>query len=202
MKHVDTSVDAAGKSACATLVLLVFCQLAVGGAPVITELQPRGAERGHPFTLTIMGRDLPSDARIFSTLPASFTLVKADAPAMPGRSIEFLVEPKSDVPPGVYPVRIESPKGISNVLLFTIGTFPEVIEEESRPYARPNLNDSIETAEPIQSSPVTVNGTLRGPERESQSRSARASIEARDLLQQRRGTHLVDQRRLDVGIGA
>ena len=166
MKHVDTSVDAAGKSACATLVLLVFCQLAVGGAPVITELQPRGAERGHPFTLTIMGRDLPSDARIFSTLPASFTLVKADAPAMPGRSIEFLVEPKSDVPPGVYPVRIESPKGISNVLLFTIGTFPEVTEEESRPYARPNLNDSIETAEPIQSSPVTVNGTLRGPERD------------------------------------
>jgi hypothetical protein len=93
-------------------------------------------------------------------------LVKADVPAMPGRSIEFLVEPKSDVPPGVYPVRIESPKGISNVLLFTIGTFPEVTEEESRPYARPNLNDSIETAEPIQSSPVTVNGTLRGPERD------------------------------------
>lgn len=146
--------------------ILLLGQLSFAGAPVITELQPRGAERGHPFTLTIMGRDLPADARIFSTLPASFTLVKADTLAMPGRSIEFLVEPKSDVQPGVYPVRIESPKGISNVLLFTIGTFPEVTEEESRPYARPNLNDSIETAEPIQSSPVTLNGTLRGAERD------------------------------------
>ena len=148
------------------LTALLLCQAAFAAAPVITELQPRGAERGHAFTLTILGRDLPADARIFSTLPASFTLVKVDAPAMPGRSIEFLVEPKSDVAPGVYPVRIQSPKGISNVLLFTVGTFPEVTEEESRPYARPNLNDSIETAEPIQSSPVTVNGTLRGAERD------------------------------------
>jgi hypothetical protein len=145
---------------------VLLSQAAFAGAPVITELQPRGAERGHAFTLTIMGRDLPSDARIFSTIPASFTLVKTDAVAMPGRSIEFLVEPKSDVAPGVYPIRIESPKGISNVLLFTVGTFPEVTEEESRLYARPHLNDSIETAEPIQAAPVTVNGTLRGPERD------------------------------------
>jgi hypothetical protein len=145
---------------------LLLCQLAFAGAPVITELQPRGAERGHAFTLIIKGRDLPVDARIFSTLPASFTPVKADESAMPGRSIAFLVEPKSDVTPGVYPIRIESSKGISNVLLFTIGTFPETAEEESLPYAKPNRNDSIETAEPIQSAPVTVNGTLRGPERD------------------------------------
>ncbi len=146
--------------------VLLLAQITYAAAPVITELQPRGAERGHAFTLTINGRNLPSDARIFSTLPASFTLVKSDAPPMPGRTIEFLVEPKSDVAPGVYPIRIESPKGISNILLFTVGTYPEITEEESRPYARPNLNDSIETAQPIESSPVTVNGTLRGPERD------------------------------------
>jgi len=148
------------------ILALLLSQAAFAGAPVITELQPRGAERGHPFTLIVKGRDLPSDARIFSTLPASFTLVKADEADMPGRSIVFLVEPRPDVKPGVYPIRIESPKGISNVLLFTIGTFPETTEEESQPYSRPHRNDSIETAEPIQSAPVTVNGTLRGPERD------------------------------------
>ncbi len=84
----------------------------------------------------------------------------------PGRSIAFLVEPKADVAPGVYPIRVESSRGISNVLLFTVGTFPEVTEAESLPYARPNRNDSIETAEPIQQSPVVVNGTLRGAERD------------------------------------
>jgi hypothetical protein len=147
--------------------LLVFSQAAFAGAPVITELQPRGAERGHSFTLTIAGRDLAADARIASTLPASFTPVNVPQ-QMEGmsRSIAFLVEPKPDVAPGVYPIRIESSKGISNVLLFTIGTFPEVTEEESLSYSRPNRNDSIETAQPIQFSPVTVNGTLRGPERD------------------------------------
>ncbi len=147
--------------------LLVLSCAAYAGAPVITELQPRGAERGHSFTLIIAGRNLAADARIASTLPASFTPVNASQQmdAMTG-SIAFLVEPKPDVSPGVYPIRVESSKGISNVLLFTIGTFPEVAEEESLPYSRPNRNDSIETAQPIQLSPVTVNGTLRGPERD------------------------------------
>ncbi|HEV2687568.1 MAG TPA: PPC domain-containing protein, partial [Bryobacteraceae bacterium] len=151
------------------LSVLFLCQAAFAGPPIITELQPRGVERGHSFTLRINGRDLAPDARLVSTLPASFTPVLApqtEAMASPGRSIEFLVEPKADVAPGVYPIRIESSKGISNVLLFTIGTFPEVTETESLPYSRPNGNDSIETAEPIQQSPVTVNGTLRGAERD------------------------------------
>ena len=148
---------------------ILLCQAALAGPPVITELQPRGAERGHSFTLTISGRDLPAEARVVSPLPASFTPVlpaQTDTMATPGRSIAFLVEPKFDITPGVYPIRLESVKGISNVLLFTIGTFPEVTEAESLPYARPNRNDSIETAEPIQQFPVTVNGTLRGAERD------------------------------------
>ena len=76
------------------------------------------------------------------------------------------MEPNADVAPGVYPIRIETPSGISNILLFTLGTYPEVTEEESQPNSPPNRNDSIETAEPVRSSPVVVNGTLRGPERD------------------------------------
>ena len=151
-----------------TLLVITLCQAAFAGAPVITELQPRGVERGHPFTLTIVGRNLGTGARISSTLPAAFTQVnppqQPDGMMSPGRTAVFLVEPKPDVAPGVYPIRIESANGISNVLLFTVGTFPEVTEEESQPYARPNRNDTIETAEPIPPAPVTVNGTLRGPE--------------------------------------
>lgn len=160
-----------GSLGSAALAAALLCSTAAfAGEPMITELQPRGAERGRPFTLTIHGRDLPAEARVWSTLPASFTPVtpprQPDGPAKPGTSLAFLVEPKTDVAPGVYPIRIESSKGISNVLLFTLGTFPEVTEEESLPYSRPNRNDSIETAEPIQAAPVTVNGTLRGAERD------------------------------------
>ena len=49
--------------------------------------------------------------------------------------------------PGVYPIRLETPDGISNVLLFTVGTFPEFTEEESSRYSEPHRNDSIENAE-------------------------------------------------------
>src|SRR5262245_17498519 len=43
--------------------------------PAITDLQPRGAQRGKPFTLTIVGRNLGGGAKVGSTMPASFTLL-------------------------------------------------------------------------------------------------------------------------------
>ncbi len=146
------------------LAALLLCEAAFAAAPVITELQPHGAQRGSAFKLTISGRNIGSGARVWSTLPASFTFLN-DALAM-DRGATFLVEPKPDTPAGVYPVRLETAQGISNILLFTIGSFSEVAEEESLPGARPNGNDSIETAQPIAQVPVTVNGTLRGPERD------------------------------------
>jgi hypothetical protein len=153
-----------------TCLAALAAQAAFAAAPVITELKPRGAEIGRPFTLTLVGRNIGEGTRISSPLPASFTAVTTPpSPSMmraSGQSVSFLVEPKADATPGVYPVRIETPQGISNVLLFTLGTFPEVTEEESQPYSPPNRNDSIETAEPVRSTPVVVNGTLRGPERD------------------------------------
>ncbi len=153
-----------------TLAAALVCQAAFAAAPMITDLQPRGVERGHSFKLTISGRNLGTGARISSTLPATFTLLneapKPESMSGPGRLATFLVEPKADVPPGVYPIRLETAQGISNILLFTVGTFPEVTEEESQPYSKPNRNDSIETAEPLPPAPLTVNGTLRGAERD------------------------------------
>ena len=152
----------------AFLLTLLAAHVALGASPTLTELRPRGAEIGRPFTLTIVGRNLGEEARITTTLPGAFTPVLPPATAMqsPGRSVAFLVELKSNAAPGVYPVRIETPSGISNILLFTLGTFPEVTEEESQPGTLPNRNDTIETAEPVRATPVVVNGALRGPERD------------------------------------
>jgi len=159
------------------LAFALAAQCAMAAAPVITELKPRGAEIGRPFILTAIGRNLGETARVISTLPASFTpVLPKETPATAsgpmsgpmnpaGRSVSFLVEPKADAAPGVYPIRIES-SGISNILLFTLGTYPEVTEEESEPGSLPHRNDTIETAEPVRSAPVVVNGTLVGPERD------------------------------------
>ena len=67
---------------------------------------------------------------------------------------------------GVYPIRVVTPAGISNVQLFSIGSFPEYSEDESRPGALPNSNDTIETAQPLPPGPLTLNGKLGGPERD------------------------------------
>jgi hypothetical protein len=148
-------------------VLAFLFSLALSAAaPELTELEPRGAERGKSLTLTLVGSNLPEGAQVLSTLPATFTPLTAPHDNMAaGRRLPFLVELKPDAPVGAYPVRVQTTDGLSNILLFTVGAFPEVVEEESKPESREHSNDSIETAQRIDP-PVTVNGTLNGPDRD------------------------------------
>src|SRR5438270_8050363 len=92
-----------------TISALIASASTLSAQPVITELQPRGAQQGKPFTLTLIGRNLGEGAKIRSTLPASFTLLTPDQPAPTlggpmqgeGRSATFLVEPTGDLAAGV-----------------------------------------------------------------------------------------------------
>ncbi len=102
---------------------------------------------------------------MLSTLPASFTpLTPPQENMAAGRKLPFLIELKADAAIGTYPIRVQTPEGISNVLLFTVGAFPEVTEGESKPESIEHTNDSTATAERIEA-PVIVNGTLTGPGR-------------------------------------
>ena len=130
--------------------------------PTITELQPRGAQKGRPFLLTIAGTNLTEGPAVLSSLPANFTAVSSEKPGY----ATFLVEPTADWPVGTYPVRLQAANGLSNILLLSIGAFPELVEEESRPGSLPHQNDTIERAQTLPSSPITINGKLMGPERD------------------------------------
>lgn len=147
-------------------VLLLSAMAWAAGPPQVTDLQPRGAQKGRPFTLTLVGRELNDVLRIHSTMPATFTPLSPEAPAgmmaAPGRYASFLVEPKADLGTGVFPIRVETVSGISNIQLFSIGEFPELQEEETKP----NSNDSIEAAQSLPASAITVTGSLRGAERD------------------------------------
>lgn len=134
--------------------------------PMLTGLEPRGAQRGKSFTLTIDGKNLAEGGQVLSTLPAAFTpLTPPQENMAAGRKLPFLVELKADAAIGTYPIRVQTQDGISNILLFTVGAFPEVTEGESKPESLEHANDSIATAERIEA-PVIVNGTLRGPDRD------------------------------------
>jgi hypothetical protein len=186
-----------------TAAALIVSALRLSAQPVITDLQPHGAQKGKPFTLTVVGRNLGEGARIRSTLPASFTQLTPDVPApaqtsqgvaMPveGRSSTFLVEPAADVAAGVYPIRVVTRDGISNVQLFTVGVFPELVEDESRPGALPSTNDAAETAQVLPAPPFTLNGALRGPERDVFRLSAKAGEKRVIEVEARRSGSAID----------
>src|SRR5437868_13188551 len=107
--------------------------------PTLQELSPRGAQRGKNFTLYLRGDALAQDARIETTLPATFSrLTLSKDPALesartirPNALLPFLVSLKSDTPVGLYPVRVITDAGISNVLLFSVSDLPEIDEGES-----------------------------------------------------------------------
>jgi hypothetical protein len=172
------------------LFLFLATAAACAAQPLITDLQPRGVQKGRPFTLTLIGRDLAEGARIESTLPATFTPLGPEKGVMGGAS--FLVEPSGEAAVGVYPVRVVTAYGISNVQLFSIGAFPEFIEEESRPGALPNTNDTIEGAQSLPSGPLTVNGKLRGPERDVYRISAKAGERRVIEVEARRAGSAID----------
>ena len=136
---------------------LLLCNATLAAGPVLTGLQPRGAQKGKTVTLTLLGATLDADAQIITTLPGTFTPLAAGHKGLP-----FLLELKPDVPSGVYPVRVRTPHGLSNILFFTVGDFPEI--EEAEGLAPPH--DTIATARAVNSTPVTINGTLVGAERD------------------------------------
>ena len=69
----------------------------------------------------------------------------------------------------MYPVRVRTEDGLSNVLLFAVGTFPETVEAESllkeKERTEKLTNDTSAAAEQL-AVPITVKGTLVGPEQD------------------------------------
>ena len=141
---------------------LVAVAAATAAGPSLTRLEPWGARRGTAVTLTLEGYGLSGDLKIVTNLPGELTELTSERP---GRELPLLLELAKDAPVGSYPVRIATKAGISNVLLFTVGPFPEVEEAESASMSRMYSNDSTDTAQEI-SLPATVNGTLRGSDRD------------------------------------
>ena len=143
-----------------------FVPSAFGAAPVLERLEPRGAQRGSAVKLTLSGIGLTSDAEILTTLPAGIThLTAPKEEGRAGREIPFLLEIGAEAPIDSFPIRVRTKSGLSNILLFTVGAFPESVEEESVAEIEDPLNDSPDTAQAVET-PVVVNGTVSPSDRD------------------------------------
>lgn len=149
------------------LCLIILVQWALqAAAPALLRIEPRGGQRGQAVKLTLVGRGLDENASIETKIPGAVTALSPPKISMArGRELPFLVEISPEAALGVYPVRVQSPDGLSNVLLFTVGAFPEVAEREAELMEPKPANDSAANAQPIET-PVIVNGTLYGPDRD------------------------------------
>ena len=145
--------------------------------PVLEKLDPIGGQRGTAVKLTLSGQGLTEHTQVISKIPAALTPLSAPREmSRQGKELPYLLEIRADAAVGVYAIRIQTQEGLSNVLLFSVGAFPETAEKEPEAVGRAAgkpLNDDLETAQLI-STPVTVNGTLPGPDRDYYRFSAKA----------------------------
>ncbi len=129
---------------------LFLLAAALHAAPVIRDIAPHGAQRGKSVTLHIKGSGLKAGARLQTTLPASISRLVPVAGME--SDLPFLITLNADAPVGLYPVRILTNDGMSNLVLFSVGDLPE-IEKHVK------TKEERDKAQAI-SVPVIVNGNL------------------------------------------
>src|SRR5687768_11633833 len=96
--------------------LLVPC-LAPAAPPVLSNVYPPAAQRGADNELRIIGDGFVAGKETELVLPFA---AEVRGQANHREVGTFTIKPAADTPPGVYPLRVRTPEGISNLRLFAI----------------------------------------------------------------------------------
>lgn len=120
--------------------------------PTVTNVIPRGAERGKAVEIVISGANLTPKTQLHLPFKATQT-VQPDAKPNPAQvRIQLTVD--AAVPVGIYPVRLVTEEGISPLFFFGVDVFPNINEVED--------NSSFEKAQKLAALPVIVTGQCAG----------------------------------------
>jgi hypothetical protein len=141
-----------------SLITLLIAASAQASGPVLKALEPRGGQRGKSLALKLVGEGLSPGAEVITTLPGTLSrLAPPKDLEKPDTQLPFLLEVPSETPVGLYPIRVRTEDGLSNILLFSVGDLPETSEREP--------NDSPSQAQSL-TLPVIVNGTLKAADKD------------------------------------
>jgi hypothetical protein len=147
-----------------TSIFACWCHSVLAGSPTIRELRPWGAQRGRAVTLTIVGDQLEAGSETFSAVPGKLQ----EQPGGNAGELRFQLEISSDAAVGVYPVRVRTTGGLSNVLLFSVGDLPETAESEPNDMLPANSSVAASTS-PVPAAltlPETINGSAVGTDQD------------------------------------
>ncbi len=126
--------------------LLAPASVALAYKPAITGTTPRGLQRGTTQKVILAGTRL-SDARQLLMDHEGITVKSLKA--IDDRKVELELEIPASTLPGLYPMRLVTETGLSNMIMFAVGAMPQVDEKEP--------NSEFATPQQI-STNVTVEG--------------------------------------------
>src|SRR5262245_14344858 len=101
---------------------------AAAAPPTLTDLRPRGCQRGRPAVVVLSGATLPPGTRLALPFKAEQKHLPDPKPNPAQVRLELTVA--EAVTPGVYPVRAVNDEGVSALALFRVDTLPAVEEKE------------------------------------------------------------------------
>lgn len=114
----------------AVLTLASFSSHAALAAPAIANLSLRGLQSGGTVTLAIDGAELMPEPRLLLPVPIAGQVLRAGAT---DAHLEIELTLATDVPAGIYPLRVANAKGISNAVLLGIDSLPQVPFDAASP---------------------------------------------------------------------
>jgi hypothetical protein len=128
--------------------LLFVSTFAHAAQPVITGTIPRGVQRGTSQTVTLTGTRVKDARQIL--MDREGVNIKSVKP-LDNAKVELEVEVPADTPPGLYPMRLVTESGISNMIMFSVGALPNAEEKEPNSlFAEPQTIEKN----------VTIEGTI------------------------------------------
>ncbi|MCG8649189.1 MAG: PPC domain-containing protein [Pirellulales bacterium] len=95
--------------------------------PEVTVSTPRGLQRGTTQKVVLGGTRLADARQLLIDRPG--INVKSLKPIDNGK-VELELEVPADTAPGLYPMRLATKTGLSNVIMFSVGAMPQVDEVE------------------------------------------------------------------------
>src|SRR2546427_1308267 len=109
----------------AVILALAPANFAWTAPPEIRSTVPAGLQRGVETQLTLYGPGFGAGMELVLPFPAEIKLKSASSEVA-----TFAVLPAKDVPIGVFPVRVRTADGVSNMLLLAVHDLPRVVEVE------------------------------------------------------------------------
>jgi hypothetical protein len=118
---------------CATLarglaILGVLCATTLQAAqPEVRDVAPTGVVRGEPTVVTLSGARLQDVRQILFEKPG---IAATDLKPVDNNKFEVTFAADPDLAPGLYPFRVVTETGVSNLRLLSVGALPVVAEVE------------------------------------------------------------------------